>query len=106
MNNLQFLLTKLSEECAEIAQVASKTIQFGYRSKHPEKDETNLERLHSELDDLYAIVKMLNEQYAFDYIQNEENIAKKIARVNHYAEFSKNENLLHNDVPSNMTLKK
>lgn len=59
MKRNQFLLMKLMEECSEVAQRASKQIQFGKLETQNGQGKTNGERLKDEILDLMAIVKML-----------------------------------------------
>lgn len=85
---LQHLLTKLAEECAEVAQIALKTQQFGPSEIMPGQPLTNFQRTHQEIDDLLAVVEMLNEQHGFGYSPNKEWIANKKAKVVKYLAFS------------------
>ena len=88
MNQLQHLLTKLAEEGAEVAQIALKTSQFGPLEVMPGQPLSNFERCHLELDDLWAMVEMLNEQYGFSYTPNRERIAAKKIKVRKYLGYS------------------
>lgn len=89
MDNTQYLLTKLAEEATEIAHIALKTAQFGFYSVKPQTSEMNLNRLHEELNDLLAVVKMLNESTDFNFKQDDKQIVNKIAKVNKYLEICK-----------------
>lgn len=61
MNREQYLLGKIAEEAAEVAQIALKAQQFGFDSFHPDDpDTTNLDLLRGELNDLLAVVGMLD----------------------------------------------
>ena len=60
MNFEQYLLTKVAEECAEIAQIALKAQQFGLENKKDEDTPTNRERLSDEINDLFVILSMLD----------------------------------------------
>lgn len=51
----QFLLVKLMEECAELSQRASKTIQFGELEIQSGQEKTNMQRLQNEFDDLLVM---------------------------------------------------
>ena len=62
---IQYLLDKLQEECAEVIQAVSKIRRFGPQNRHPDRSTTNLEELENELEDLLAIVQRLGEE---DYI--------------------------------------
>jgi len=69
MNKQQFLLLKLAEECAEVAQRASKQIQFGKDERQKDhaphgaiaESKSNSERLREELLDLLSIWTMLED---------------------------------------------
>ena len=87
MDRLQLLLTKLAEESAEITQVALKAQQFGLTEEY--QDTTNVERIHRELDDLMAVVLMLNDEYDFGYDPNQGWIDIKKHKINHYARHSR-----------------
>lgn len=59
MTNEQHLLLILAEECAEVAQRATKAIRFGLDQKHPVEHWNNRQQLERELGDLMAMVDML-----------------------------------------------
>lgn len=63
MNNKEYLLTCLQEECAEIIQAASKYIRFGrdstYNGQYPD---TNEDHLIKELSDAVAIMELMQEE--------------------------------------------
>jgi len=84
MTRFELLLTKLSEECSEVSQIALKTQQFGKLSSGPDHVYNNKDRLHQELDDLLTIVDMLNEEFNLDYERNEGRAAIKKEKVNKY----------------------
>ncbi|MGI3333471.1 hypothetical protein [Acinetobacter baumannii] len=99
MNRLQFLLLKLSEERNEVAQMASKCMQFGLLERHPELDENNKQRLHAELNDLNAIINMLNAQFKFGYEPDNKAMNRKVSKVVHYMEYSVSIGCVHYEVP-------
>lgn len=94
MNRLQFLLGKLAEEAAEVSQMALKTQQFGLHEIYHIQEFTNAQRTHHELDDMMAIIHMLNIEFEFGYEVDRINVSKKIAKVNKYAEYSKQQGVL------------
>lgn len=55
----------------------------------PGQPYSNAERVHQEIDDLMAAVKMLNEEFGFGYSPNRERIEAKKIKVNKFAEYSK-----------------
>lgn len=87
MNREQYLLTKLAEEAVEVAQMALKTQQFGMLEVY--KTEDNRTRLHAELNDLFAIIEMLNKECDFKFVMDQSQINTKITKVDHYYEYSK-----------------
>lgn len=89
MNNAQYLLDKLGEECNEVAQMCSKNKQFGIEEKQFEDGESNKERLHNELNDLLAAIEMLNEEEGFDFTPDRDKIERKKAKVRHYRQYSR-----------------
>lgn len=87
MNLQQHLLGKLAEEGAEVGQIALKTQQFGFDESCPGQPYTNTERTHQELDDLMAMVEMLND-VGFGYEPSRERIEAKKEKVVHYLKYS------------------
>lgn len=59
MNRQEHLLAILAEECAEVAQRASKALRFGLGEVQPGQELTNAERIEGELTDLFSVVLML-----------------------------------------------
>jgi hypothetical protein len=59
MNRLNHLLWVLAEECAEVAQRASKAARFGMDEVQPGQPLTNEERIWQEMNDLAALGEML-----------------------------------------------
>lgn len=88
MNRTQYLLCKLAEEAAEIAQIALKSQQFGLEEVYIDK--SNKERCHLELDDLIGVISLLNEEFNFGYNPDPANILKKRNKVGEYYKYSKN----------------
>ena len=83
MNLEQYLLCKLSEESSEIGQIAMKTQQFGVHEVCPDQPYTNAERIHQEIDDLIAVVDLLNE-IGLDYNRSEDRIENKKVKMLKY----------------------
>ena len=59
MTYVEYLLTCLTEECAEVSQRATKAIRFGLSEKQPGQGLSNAIRLVGELDDLFHIYELL-----------------------------------------------
>lgn len=90
MDRLQLLLCKLAEEASEVAKIALKTQQFGLYEKRPGQPYSNLERTHQEINELFAIIEMLNDEFEFGFRRDADLIHIKKARVNEYAQYSIN----------------
>lgn len=88
MNQLQYLLVKLAEECTEGALIALKTAQLGPHETRPGQSLTNFERVPQELDDLSASIERLNSQHVFDYLPKREKLESK-AQVRKYLDYSR-----------------
>lgn len=86
MSREQFLLLKLAEESAEVAQMCSKCIQFGLEETY--RLETNIQILHKELVDVLAIISMLNTDCNFEFSPSQEAMKEKCSKVDKYYEYS------------------
>jgi len=96
MNYQQYLLVKLSEEAAEVAQMAIKCSLFGYDSVDPREDtgETNAFKLFKELLDFSAVMTELEDStdVDFDDFDHEGYIEMKREKLKYYYEVSQNTN--------------
>jgi hypothetical protein len=88
MNRQQYLLMKLAEEAAEVAQIALKTMAFGMHETSPWHPDNNAKRCHAELNDVMGIISMLNEEFGFGYEVDEAAVQAKKDKVNHYYAYS------------------
>ncbi len=88
MSQLQHLLVKLAEEGSEIAQIALKTSQFGAHEIMPGQPHTNFQRCHQELDDLFAVVELLNDNHGFNYVPDTGRRDAKKAKLAKYLGYS------------------
>lgn len=61
MNRQEHLLVILAEECAEVAQEISKALRFGVLEQR-DLPTTNADRIQKELNDLFAMVGMINDE--------------------------------------------
>src|ERR1035437_2851230 len=100
MNERQYLLIKLIEECAEVSQRATKALTFGmYESQsqnplstntRPETKLNNNERLCQEFEDLIAVSSMLNEHIAKPLsVKNSAAKGAKIEKMRKYMDCSR-----------------
>jgi NTP pyrophosphatase (non-canonical NTP hydrolase) len=84
MNRREYLMQKLGQEACEVAQMASKNNEFGMFEVFPDQPLTNAERLHLELDDLMAMIEMLNDEFNLGYVPNRDNMDAKKRKVEKY----------------------
>jgi NTP pyrophosphatase (non-canonical NTP hydrolase) len=85
MNNKEYLLALLTEECCEVAQAANKCIRF--TTEHAHYATSNLERLQVELIDLFSVLELLEEELkiVFEKAPSE----SKIFRIKAFMEISR-----------------
>jgi len=75
-----YLLVCLGEECAEIAQLASKCIRFGAYNIAPGHTTTNVARLNGEVNDLMGVLQELSAQ-DIDTFPDKALIDAKVAKI-------------------------
>jgi NTP pyrophosphatase (non-canonical NTP hydrolase) len=71
------LLDKLQEECAEIIQAVSKIRRFGPHNHHPQRNTSNHQELLGEIEDLQAILVKLESCGWYDPQLQHANITQK-----------------------------
>jgi len=84
----QYLLKCLEEECAEIAQRVSKSLRFGPHETQPGQPLNNVSRINLELNDLCAVIEMLNSEFGYRLKQDEKLISAKKVKIDQYYEYS------------------
>jgi hypothetical protein len=87
VNRTEHLLTILAEECAEVAQQASKALRFGLDDGAPGQELTNAQRIAGELDDLRAVAAMCQDEGLIPSPDGH-RFAEKVAKVEHYLCYS------------------
>ena len=90
MNRQEHLFTILAEEAAEIAQDVSKLLRFGVLEGRDIGSLTNARRLEIEVNQLYAMVDMINQdpKIPFKFDVDEQVIIDKKANVEKYLLYS------------------
>lgn len=83
MTRTEHLLWILAEECAEVAQRASKAARFGLDEVQPGQELSNLQRLIYELNDIAAVADMLTPDW-----MDEIAIEKKRDKVEIFLNYS------------------
>lgn len=84
----KYLLDCLAEECNEVAIRASKAIRFGLNEKQPGQDLDNGSRINIELEDLMAVVEMLNDECGLSHSPIHTARHLKRAKVNKFYQYS------------------
>ncbi|VWD49771.1 hypothetical protein BLA17378_08635 [Burkholderia aenigmatica] len=99
MTLTQYLLVKIAEEAAEVAQIALKTAHFGLSETQPGRAESNAQRIYAELNDLNAMVLRLNDVAFGEFHYEPDHIAmsQKMAKVEHYLAYSRSLGLVEVD---------
>ncbi len=97
----QYLLSKLSEECNEVGQMAMKCQHFGINEVYDIQDLTNAQRTHIEIDDMAAVIELLNE-LGFGYKSCPERKQKKKEKVMKYLKYCIEEGHVDPDAASLM----
>lgn len=92
MNREQLLLNKLAASAAEITKRSLKCQQFGYDDGW--NDSTNREDLNHELNDLNALVQMLNAETELGFKPDKYACMGKTVKVNRWADYSKEKGFL------------
>lgn len=89
MDKEQYYLQLVAEECAEIIQVCSKATRFGIDNFPPKQPTaTNRVRLKEEINDLLAVLQVLQDECGIDTEMEPELVSKKINKVGKYTELS------------------
>jgi NTP pyrophosphatase (non-canonical NTP hydrolase) len=91
MNNEEYTLTLIAEECNEVAQRATKALRFGLHETQEGQNYTNRERLLQEFWDLTTVMRMLYPDVDFE---NEDWSKNKIQKIEKYKKYSKQLNRL------------
>jgi hypothetical protein len=89
MNRIEHLLWILSEECDEVGQRTSKAARFGLDEVEPEQELTNEARIMYELNDVVAVVEMLQAEGALKTSLDREKVEAKKLKVEKYLLHSK-----------------
>ena len=87
MNLVQFLLSRLAEEASEVSQIALKAQQYGIDEKWTDSPRTNAERIHIELDDVLALVELLND-HGFNFVSSPARRNAKKQKIFKYLKYS------------------
>lgn len=92
MTNEQYLLGKLAEEAAELAQIAIKAQQFGLEEVFGGEGNpdglSNRDRIENEFNDVVGVVHLLNRQSNADITPDVKKTTAKIEKVLKWREYA------------------
>lgn len=88
MNRTEHLLACLAEECAEVAQAVGKALRFGLADGYPGTTRTNALDIARELNDLFAVAEMLEEEGVIPIFGVTEDVFLKKAKVKEFMRYA------------------
>lgn len=80
MTRDEHLYTKLAEECSEVQHRLFKLLHFGPHEAEPGQSQTNIDRLRAEVDDLLAVVVILEIEGLLPEVTEKHAIAAGVAK--------------------------
>jgi len=88
MNADQYHLSKIAEECTEVAQRALKAQQFGLGEVQPGQDLDNLDRLMDEFHDLFTTFQNFADLVGRDHIPDEIKKGIRLRKMGKFLDLS------------------
>lgn len=98
MTRLEHLLTILLEECAEVSKEVTKSLRFGLDDHEPGKKTTNREKLLDEVNDLFAMIEMLQNEKVLGNLSYQKRVDKR-NKVEKFLGYSHDVGTLMGDLP-------
>mgnify|MGYP001586058321 CR=1 FL=1 len=91
MNAREHLLVCLAEEAAEVVQAVTKALRFGLHDSYPgyAGGLTNEEAVYAELNDLLAVVEMLEDDGSLTPFMGVQSRGQKQAKVRKFMEHAR-----------------
>lgn len=86
-------LAILNEECAEVQQIISKILRFGYESWHPNdtKQTSNRQLLEKEIGDLQSAIDLMTHVQDVDEDMVQDRMAVKPGKRNGFIKYGENQ---------------
>lgn len=95
MNEREYLLTCLAEECSEVAKCVSKALRFGLDDAEPGQALNNRERITEELFDLNAVATLCERAgLILGVLPNERAIQRKADKIERFKAISRDQGTL------------
>lgn len=102
MERKEYYFTCLNEEAGEVIQASCKCQRFGELDGYPNTERTNISDLTKELNDVLAVVELLQEEgVVFDGLFNREQIEAKKERVKKWFQHSMKMGTLNEPILTN-----
>ena len=95
MDRTEHLLVCLAEECGEVVQAVGKALRFGLEDSRPEAMATNAQDISREINDLIAVVELLEECGALPRHHTIRDIEAKKAKVEAFMKYAEECGRLH-----------
>ena len=91
MNNLDYLLASLGEECGEVQQIVGKSLRFGIRDFSPKDLERtiNFDLLTQEIHDVVALYEMICDEIDETYYMQDSLLETKKHKVTKWMQYAK-----------------
>ena len=84
LNENEYLLTCITEECSEVIKAICKAFRFGIDHEYPSIGMTNKENIEHEIHDLLAVIYMLQEKKFFPNLIDQVKVESKVSKVEKY----------------------
>jgi hypothetical protein len=88
MNRKEHLLIIAAEECNEVAQRLSKALRFGLSEIEPGQQLSNSYRIKQELNDLIAVLQMIEIETGVDFSVEPVLLTEKQHKVHHFLKYA------------------
>ncbi len=88
MTEQEHLLVIIAEECAEVAQRATKALRFGLEEIQEGQKLTNSQRLQYEFSDLLGAYDLLSEKHPVSFPTSKQRRSKQ-SKIKKYLKYSK-----------------
>lgn len=90
LTRTQHLLCLLAEECAEVSHRVSKALRFGLAEIQPGQALTNAQQIAHEIQDVLAVIEMLEAEDALQRPADTHAIERKKAKVEQFMWYAVN----------------
>ncbi len=93
LNETEYILACLSEECSEVIKLVDKALRFGLHDHDFNcKDKiTNLDKIVMELTDIHGVCRKMDKMHIFElkHVLHEERIIQKVKKIEWFMNYSR-----------------